>query len=197
MSLAPTLISSGLHRAGVSVLCPRCFGASSLRNHPVVRSRRGLVNEITPCYRFHFLAPLIQAMSRRGHGRDRMEHIGTWIVSAETMCRLQWTLPAIIGATMSGRGQPTAIVLTLPDDCPLLWDCSYAVPRRRKAASRPLRHLTPQHDLRRNTLGSAQPRRLRVSLFVPRADEPASTVAQFDFIKVLKMRHFLNPSRFW
>lgn len=136
MSLAPTLISSGLHRAGVSVLCPRCFGASSLRNHPVVRSRRGLVNEITPCYRFHFLAPLIQAMSRRGHGRDRMEHIGTWIVSAETMCRLQWTLPAIIGATMSGRGQPTAIVLTLPDDCPLLWDCSYAVPRRRKAAFR-------------------------------------------------------------
>ena len=41
----------------------------------------------------------------------------------------------------------------------------------------------------------AQPRRLRVSLFVPRADEPAATAAQFDFANLLKVRHFLNPSR--
>ena len=42
----------------------------------------------------------------------------------------------------------------------------------------------------------ARPRRLRVSLFVPRADEPASTPAHVDFTNILKMRHFLDPSRF-
>ncbi len=42
----------------------------------------------------------------------------------------------------------------------------------------------------------ARPRRLRVSLFASRADEPAPTEAQFDFANILKVRHFLNPSRF-
>jgi hypothetical protein len=42
----------------------------------------------------------------------------------------------------------------------------------------------------------AQPRRLRVPLLAPRADEPAATAAQFDCINILKVRHFCNPSRF-
>lgn len=36
-----------------------------------------------------------------------------------------------------------------------------------------------------------------LSLFAPRADEPASTAAQFDFANMLKSRDLLNPPRFW
>jgi len=47
--------------------------------------------------------------------------------------------------------------------------------------------IAPQH---------ARPRRLRVSPFAPRADEPASTAAQPIFGKPMRKTTFMNPSRF-
>jgi hypothetical protein len=66
-------------------------------------------------------------------------------------------------------------------------------------AERPLSaygDLGPPIGPRCNALDPARPRRLRVSLFTPKADEPASTAAQRDSVNILKVRHFLNPSRF-
>jgi hypothetical protein len=64
------------------------------------------------------------------------------------------------------------------------------------AALRSARPSAGQSDLLSQPRHPAQPRRLLVSPFAPRADEPAATAAQFDFANLLKVRNFLNPSRF-